>query len=93
MRRARVAGLGWPLPEGMAERALEVRLFPPAEPAEAARPLPEWAHVHRELERKGVTLALLWEEYKAEHPNGVQCSWFCDRTTRRRRRSSARSYR
>jgi transposase len=79
IRRARVAGLGWPLPEGMDERALEARLFAPPEPAEAARPLPEWAHVHRELRRKGVTLALLWEEYKAEHPDGVQYSWFCDR--------------
>ena len=80
IRRARVAGLGWPLPEGMDERALEARLFPPPESAKTARqPLPDWTHVHRELKRKGVTLALLWEEYKAEHPDGVQYSWFCDR--------------
>jgi transposase len=35
--------------------------------------------VHRELRRKGVTLALLWEEYQAVHPDGLQYSWFCDR--------------
>ena len=35
--------------------------------------------VHRELRRKGVTLALLWEEYKAAHPDGLQYSWFCER--------------
>ena len=29
VRRARVAGLGWPLPDGMSEQALEARLFPP----------------------------------------------------------------
>lgn len=47
VRRARVAGLGWPLPEGMDERALEACLFAPPEPAETARPLPQWAYVHR----------------------------------------------
>jgi hypothetical protein len=25
--------------------------------------------VHRELDRKGVTLMLLWQEYAAEHPH------------------------
>ena len=28
---------------------------------------------------KHVTLRLLWEEYKAEHPDGYQYSWFCER--------------
>jgi len=80
IRRARLAGLSWPLPEGMDERALEARLFPPTPRPERTRPLPEWAHVHRELKRKGVTLALLWEEYKAAHPDdGLQYSAFCDR--------------
>lgn len=79
IRRAQVAGLGWPLPEGMDERALEAKLFPPPKPTHTPRPLPDWAKIHRELRRKGVTLALLWHEYKAEHPDGVQYSWFCDR--------------
>ncbi len=57
IRRARVAGLSWPLPEGMDERALEARLFPPPQPSETPRPLPEWAYVHRERRRKRVTLA------------------------------------
>ena len=26
-----------------------------------------------------VTLALLWEEYKTVHPEGMQYSWFCSR--------------
>jgi transposase len=33
--------------------------------------------VHRELKRKGVTRSLLWQEYKAEHPDGIQYSQFC----------------
>jgi len=43
-----------------------------------ARPLPDWTHVHRELKRRGVTLLLLWEEYRAEHADGYGHSRFCD---------------
>jgi len=58
--------------------ALERALYPPkpATPA-ASRVQPCWPDVHRELKRKGVTLFLLWEEYKALHPDGFQYSWFC----------------
>jgi len=45
---------------------------------EESRPVPDWAEVHRELKRKGVTLSLLWMEYKAQHPQGYQYSRFCD---------------
>ena len=38
-----------------------------------------WSHVHRELKRPGVTLMLLWQEYKASDPEGFQYSWFCER--------------
>ncbi len=59
IRRAEVAGLSWPLPEGLDERVLEARLFPGAGvPAPARRAMPQWVHVHAELRRKGVTLSL-----------------------------------
>lgn len=29
-------------------------------------------YIHRELRRKGVTLQLLWEEYKRQYPDGLQ---------------------
>jgi len=35
LRRAEVAGLSWPLPEGLDEEALERRLFPPQPPAQS----------------------------------------------------------
>ena len=38
---------------------------------------PTGSEVHRELKRKGVTLELLWDEYKASHPDGYQYSTFC----------------
>ena len=80
VRRAEAAGLHeWAAVEALDEVALERRLYPPAPPGGSERPLPEWAEVHRELRRKGVTLALLWSEYKAAHPDGLQYSWFCER--------------
>jgi transposase len=80
LRRAAAAGLTWPLPEGLTDAELERQLFPPPEAISAAeRPLPEWAEVHRELRKKGVTLLLLWEEYRAENPKAFRYSRFCER--------------
>ena len=76
--RAKLRGLSWPLPEPLDDAALLRRLYPT--PAQSSRrlPPPDWSEVHRELRRKGVTLALLWEEYKTVHPQGMQYSWFCE---------------
>ena len=79
LRRAREAGLSWPLPEAMSDAEIEAELFakPPAPPAER-RPLPDWHYVHKELRRPGVTLMLLWLEYKEAHPDdGYAYSQFC----------------
>ena len=79
LRRAEIAGLTWPLPAELDDATLEARLFPGASPLPLQeRPLPDFASVHRELRRKGVTLALLWQEYKAAHPEGLQYSQFCE---------------
>lgn len=79
LRRATTAGLSWPLPAGLDEAALERLLFPPPPPAKGRRfAEPDWAAVHRELKRPGVTLALLWDEYRGGHPAGYGYSAFCD---------------
>ena len=78
LRRAKLAGLSWPLPASLDEAGLERRLFPAPPSSRAPRPLPDWSRLHRELRRKGVTLSLLWEEYKAVHPEGLQYSRFCE---------------
>lgn len=79
LRRAAEAGVSWPSCEDLSDAALEKLLIPPASPAGARRPLPEWASIHRELRRKGVTLQLLWLEYKADHPDGLQYTQFVTR--------------
>jgi transposase len=81
LRRARQAGVGWPLPEGWDEARCEEALYPPAT-APKSVPLPEFAQVEQALRRKGVTLLLLWQEYKAAHPEGLQYSSFCERFAR-----------
>jgi transposase len=79
VRRAQDAGLSWPLPDALDETALERRLFATATTTPVARRLtPDWVTVHRELKRKGVTLVLLWQEYKAVTPDGLQYSQFCE---------------
>lgn len=79
LKRAERAGLGWPAAAELDDTALERALFPPPPtvPAES-RPRPDFSLVHRELKREGVTLFLLWEEYKAAHADGFQYSWFCE---------------
>lgn len=44
----------------------------------SAKPVADWAKVRMELLQKGVTLSLLWMDYKAENPNGFQYSRFCE---------------
>lgn len=75
--RAAERGVRWPLPGDMDDRALEEMLFARLDPTTSdTRPQPEWATVHRELRRKGVTLQLLWQEYQEQAPDGFQYTWF-----------------
>ena len=81
IRRARQTGLTWPLPDDLSDEELERLLY--TKPATGSgkatdRPLPDWAHIHRERRRPGVTLSLLWEEYRAVHPEGLGRTQFCE---------------
>ena len=67
LQRAGQAGLNWETATGLDEAVIAARLSPAHQPAGSPRVLPEWAVIHRELRRKGVTLQLLWEEYVDLH--------------------------
>src|SRR4051812_9293369 len=82
-QRAQAAGLdSFAAIEPLSERALEARLFttgvdrdapdPDTAGLPAGRPTPDWAAVHRELAKPGVTRRLLWHEYLAQHPGGYR---------------------
>lgn len=68
------------MPEGCGDdAALERKLFrqmgrPPRDTTE-----PDWQLISREMKRKGVTLLLLWQEYREAHPDGFGYTWFCDK--------------
>lgn len=80
LARAQAAGIGWPIPDDLDDTALEVRLYHMrGVTASRERPLPDWSHVHHELHRPGVTLLLLWIEYKERHPDGYQYTQFVAR--------------
>jgi len=77
LARAEQAGLGWPLPGDLDEASLYRRLFPEKTgESQPKRPLPNWEDVHRELSKRGVTLTLLWQEYREEYPNGYGYTQF-----------------
>lgn len=92
--RVRSADLSWPLPESLTDEDLERLLFPPpplsATESPGRRPMPDWEHVAHELTRKGVTLLLVWEEYRAQHPDGYGYSRFCDLYNRHRAQTDPR---
>ena len=78
VQRAKVAGVTWPLPEGLDTAALERKLFRQPERPPGQHPMPDWNDVRRELTKTGVTKWLLWEEYREQHPDGYAYSQFCN---------------
>lgn len=79
LARSKAAGFSWPLPDGITEEALYQKLFLPSESTGTPKHQPDWEWVYRELRRKGVTLLLLWREYKEAYPDGFAYTQFCVR--------------
>jgi transposase len=69
-------GLEWCKVCALSDEALE-KLLGAKPRRETPRTLPDYVRVHQELKKPGVTLALLWQEYKESNPDGYQLSRFC----------------
>ena len=93
LKRAAAAGLAWPLADDVTDEALELRLFGRAgtETGQRRRAEPDWAALARELKRPGVTMMILWEEYREINQDGYGYSRFCDLLRGFERRSPASS--
>jgi transposase len=80
LKRAAAVGLAWPLADDATDEVLELRLFGRAgfETGQRRRIEPDWAVLARELKRPGVTMMILWEEYRAINQDGYGYSRFCD---------------
>ncbi len=76
LARAAAAGVGWPLAADDTDESLMARLFANAGVRAGARQHaePDWSALVRELKRPGVNLLVLWEEYRAIHPEGYAYS-------------------
>ena len=77
---ARDAGVDWPLAATFSDDELQARLYPPPRPRSTARSEPDYAGLHQELKRPGVTLQLLWQEYRAATgERAYRYSAFCEK--------------
>ena len=73
--RFTAAGLSWPL--DLLDDELERKLFS-VNKGKNNRPEPDYLYLSQEIRKPHATLAVLWEEYKEQHPHGYQYSYFCD---------------
>lgn len=62
LERAKAAGLALPVSVSISDKELEEKLYP-STPGKAVYKMPDYAYIHKELQRSGVTLNLLWLEY------------------------------
>ena len=77
LKRAEKVNLEWPLPEELSDEDLYNSLFPEKrKPDKSVRPLPDWENIHGELGKRGVTLTLLWQEYREQNPDGYGYTQF-----------------
>lgn len=76
LERATKENVTWPI--DLSDKQLISLLYPPVVNKNSP-PEPDMKHIFCEMKRKNVTLMLLWEEYKAEHPDGIMYTQFCER--------------
>jgi transposase len=74
---ARTAGLDWRTAQAMGDAELQALLFRAPIPRVSQQQLPNFAAIHQELKRPGVTLTLLWEEYARDNPAAYKYTSFC----------------
>ena len=76
LTRAEKTGISWPI--DLSDKKLMPMLYPPIE-GKSSPPEPDLEYIFCEMKKKNVTLMLLWEEYKRDHPEGIMYTQFCER--------------
>jgi len=74
---ARAAGVDWAQAQTLSDEQIEARLYRPPVPRSSRQLEPDWAYIHKELKRPGVTLQLLWEEYAQANEQAYKYTSFC----------------
>ena len=70
LQRAGVLHVDWQTAEGISDQELARRLFPPNE-GKIEYKMPDYAYIHREMAKPGMTQQLLWFEYYDQCRNSV----------------------
>ncbi len=72
---ARAAGVDWALAQTLSDEELEHRLYRAPVARSSHQLEPDYALIHQELKRPGVTLQLLWEEYQRAHAQAGESAY------------------
>jgi len=75
--RILASGKDWQTISALDDSSLKTLLYPDGGKP-ARKPLPDFDYLRLEMKKKGVTLQLLWEEYRSVHPDGYSRSQFCE---------------
>ena len=76
LTRARACGIQWPLDPTLDDQQLETLLYGKQHQPNSLHRI-DFQGIQDALRKKGITLFLLWEEYKQANPKGVSYSQFC----------------
>ena len=76
LKAARKMGVDWASVGMLSDEEL-IKLVSARPLRDTSRPLPDCAQIHHDLKKPGVTLMLLWQEYKEAHCDGYQFTQFC----------------
>ena len=81
LKRAEELGISWPLDENDTDAVLAEKFFPSARQVKSNKRMPDYAYIHKELLRNGVSKKLLWTEYmedcRANGEEPLMYSQFC----------------
>ena len=80
IHKAGNAGLVWSVAKDLDDHKLEEILYVKSGVVREGKAAPDFAYVHKELKKKGVTRQLLWEEYKEKNAGSRHYSYsqFCE---------------
>ncbi len=78
LERIKQSSLAWAAIAALDDSSLKTLLYPEGRGALSRKPLPDFDYLRLEMKKKGVTLQLLWEEYRSVHTNGYSRSQFCE---------------
>jgi transposase len=83
---ARVQESGISNPLTLETKELGSIIYPPGNGK--AKTEPDFEYIDREMKKKGITLFLLWEEYKINNPEGCMYTQFCEKYRKYRKNNS-----